>query len=325
MLTHRSRTLFLGGQISDLTLLCVNEPPQTTVKSEGKPAAATRLFRVSKSSHDLMGTQRFPAATFARLMPRLPRNLVVFDGHCLMCQSRIRYVLERNFSFFHFRSFLLEDPAEAAARLEQHALHFASLDSSEGRELLARFFSKPESRQGPNRGTSNGAKGKAPRSLAPLPEDVAVLFIEKVPTSNWLFLRQQAGRTGRDRGDDELWRNSTLKYGGSPKGKKELAVRHEQLDPRYTDLVVSVNFAAVCRIGMHLDSFLPRLLFRCIYWVVPDRAGAWLFHRYVTERRHTLWGTSEEDAVDILGRVEGMKERRWAWRTHYTPVKTRKR
>lgn len=264
-----------------------------------------------------MSVQRIAAAAHAKLLPRLPRNLVVFDGHCLWCQSRVRYILERNFSFFHFRSVLFEDKAEAAARLEAHALHFTSLDSSEGRELLARFF----------RSTKPKKSSSSSTALASLPEDVVVVLVEKVPTTQWLFLRQRSARTrSYDSRVEALWRNSTLtptKSSSSFSSSSAAAVGGAGAttvlplpdDPRQMQLIVSVNFAALCRIGMHLDRFLPRLVCRLAYFLIPEWMGSWLFQRFVSERRHRLWGTSEEDAVDVLGRVEGMKERRWAWRS----------
>lgn len=273
------------------------------------------------------------SGSYGKLLPNLPKNLVVFDGHCLWCQSRMQYVLERNFSFFHFRSILFEDPKAAVERRRQHALHFTSLDSSEGRELIHRFFA------------STPSAGKAPSSSStsffssrlPLPEDLVVLLIEKVPSRQWNFFRQKGARPSRENNDDLLFSASgdlqknkqkkTSKTGVQKKGSPYSStasstmakddVLSSQVDPHQIDLVLSVNFSALCRIGMHLDRFFPRIFFSFLYYLIPESLGSVFFRHFISKRRHLLWGTSEEDAVDVLGRMEGMKERRWAWRTTF--------
>lgn len=238
-----------------------------------------------------------------RLLPRLPRNLVMFDGHCLMCQARVQYVLQRNFSFFHYRSVLYEDKALAARRLEQHALHFASFDSSEGREMIQRCYLQRQ--RGPAAGEKKKQRGTGTSppngsSAAALPDDLVVMLIEKVPSRQHFFLRQMSAVSAGEKRDDRLW----ARQGRSPTHALS----------QQDHLVISVNFEAVCRIGMHMDRAVWRLVFRCLYYFTPRRLGAWWFKRSVTQRRHRLWGTSEEDGVEVLSRIEGMKERRWRWR-----------
>lgn len=281
------------------------------------------------------------SGTYRALLPRLPKNLVVIDGHCLWCQSRMQYVLERNFSFFHFRSVLYEDPKAAALRLRQHALHFASLDSSEGRELQHRFFTSA-----PKKASFSSSSTPSSSTRLPLPEDLAILFIEKKPARHWFFLRQQGARPSHENHDNLIFytkdasmqkRNEkkkrsestqrTPQVGGIPfpsassanvsSVSKEEEIFFSENDPNQVDLILSINFSALCRIGMHLDRFLPRLLSRFLYYCVPEWLGSIWFRHFVSKRRQFIWGSSEEDAVDVLGRVDGMKERRWAWRRTY--------
>lgn len=75
------------------------------------------------------------------------------------------------------------------------------------------------------------------------------------------------------------------------------------------DVLVSTKYTAVCRIGMKLDRWLPRTLFACLYYLVPQRVGDYWFDRALRRRR--LWGTSEEDAVRFPKRILGLKERTW--------------
>lgn len=281
------------------------------------------------------------SGSYRTLLPRLPKNLAVIDGHCLWCQSRMQYVLERNFSFFHFRSVLYEDPKAAASRLRQHALYFASLDSSEGRELIHRFFTSSPKKSTPSRSNSSSSTF-FPSTRLPLPEDLAVLFIEKVHARQFYFLRQQGARLSHENNDDLLFRKKDSSDGikrkkNDPVGPQPLGQKNPSSsplfsssfplpdedvyasphDPSQVDLFISVNFSALCRMGMHLDRFFPRMLSCILYYTVPEWVGSKLFHHFVTRRRQFIWGTSEEDAVVVLDRVEGMKERRWRWRTTY--------
>lgn len=281
------------------------------------------------------------SGSYGKLLPHLPKNLVVFDGHCLWCQSRMQYVLERNFSFFHFRSILFEDPKAAAERLRQHALHFTSLDSSEGRELMHRFFASAST---PGKASFSSFTSTSSSRL-PLPEDLVVLFIEKVPSQKWKFFRQKGARPSHENNDDLLFSSAGVRQKNKQKklyttGAQRKASPYSTTasstnakddvfwspnDPHQMDLVLSVNFSALCRIGMHLDRFLPRIFFAFLYYLIPESLGSLFFRHIISKRRQQLWGTSEEDAVDVLGRMEGMKERRWAWRTAFKPQEKKRK
>lgn len=216
-----------------------------------------------------------------------------------MSQAAVSYVLQRNFSFFHFTSVLYEKKEEQNKRLQQHALHFLALESTEGQELVRRFFSEAS--------LSPSKSGRLPR-----PDDLVVVLIEKRQTSRWAFFRQQRAVDSQDNGDDKLW-NKPKQMG---RGSAGITSRTAE-DAYKEELVVSVNFAAVCRIGTHLDRFLVRNCFRCLLLLTPNCIGELVFQRWVSQRRHTIWGTSEKDAVQYCDHIEGLKERRWAWRTVY--------
>lgn len=274
---------------------------------------------------------RFRGTMYKALLPRLPRNLVVFDGHCLMSQARVRYVLERNFNYFRMIPYFMGDEGDMAEQLDFHRMHFMSLDSSEAEELERVLVDKKGA----------AAKGR--------PAEVVLLFVEKVPSKSASFLRGRralatsaTAATSGARGGassssssggatDELFQNPTTiddSY-ASLSGKNVIKKRHqvnasEQTiathalrHPEETDLLVSTNFAAMCRIGMHLDRRLVRNGFRVVYWLTPKAVGDWWFSKYVAQRRGVIWGTSEADAVSKLGIIEGMKERRWSWRTRF--------
>lgn len=265
--------------------------------------------------------RRYCGTSVCRLLPRLPRNLVLFDGHCLMSQARVRYVLERNFSFFHFRSLLVEDAALTARRLEQHALYFSSLDSPQGRDIVHRFVScVGESKQDGTTRYSGAVTGKLPPTSPRVSDNVAVVLVEKVPTRHWKFLRRRAARTAGASNDDILWRNSTqLKVGRDASAKDPLLGDGSTTSDtcNHTELVVSSNFYAMCRIGMHLDRFIARLFFRLLFVLTPEPVASFVFRKCVLERRRVIWGTSEEDALKVWSRIEGIRERRWQWGSPY--------
>ncbi|KPA78330.1 putative mitochondrial hypothetical protein [Leptomonas pyrrhocoris] len=256
-----------------------------------------------------MPIKRFRGVHYKQLLPRLPRNLLVFDGHCLMCQARVRYVLERNFSFFSFMNYASSEvEQEMAEGLDRHRIHCASLDSPEGTDIHRSFFQRSVKMS-----RSSGASAATPSmalAVLPTPEDLVVVFIEKVPSQTASFLaRVRPGGLAAD--DHALFHNSASS--SAPHASATASAR--LVRPDETDLLVSTNYAAMCRVGMHLDRFLVRNAFCALYYTVPSAVGDWWFERYVCRRRKKLWGTSEQDAVRENGIIEGMRERRWTWRS----------
>ncbi|KAG5505793.1 hypothetical protein JKF63_05129 [Porcisia hertigi] len=261
--------------------------------------------------------KRFRGSHYRQLLTHLPRNLLVFDGHCLMCQARVRYVLERNFSFFSFLNYAtsaVED--EIAQGLDCHQIHFASLDSQEGENVRRVFF---------QRASSSSAHASAltatPEPILSVPEDLVLVFIEKVPSQKARFLASvRSGSVATD--DRTLFHGTTTAtsrargaiWGAQPTASLPSTPSAWLVHANETDLLVSTNYTAMCRVGMHLDRFLTRLFFRFLYCAVPTPVGDWWFERYVSRRRKRIWGTSEQDAVKEYGIIEGMRERRWTWR-----------
>ncbi|KEG13219.1 hypothetical protein DQ04_01141050 [Trypanosoma grayi] len=228
-------------------------------------------------------SQRYRGRSYQAVLRKLPRNLVGFDGHCLMCQARVQYVLERNFSFFSILSFSRDiDPV----RLEANKVLFCSFDSVEWREVRRWFPHLTQDAEG-------------------------IVLVEKVPSKTATFLssvrrrqRKQylgaadSGRNGRD----------MFPLDPSSGASRDSGVgAAEDLD-----IVVSVRYVAVCRVGMKLDRWLPRTICRFLYYAVPQWVGDRWYDRVVARRR--LWGTSEEDAVRYPKRVLGLKERTWRLR-----------
>lgn len=272
-----------------------------------------------------MPVKRFRGTHYRQLLQRLPRNLLVFDGHCLMCQARVRYVVERNFSFFSLASYAVSDDvdSEMAKGLDRHRIHFASLDSPVGNDLHRSFFQRSVKRSA----TASSATPTTVLAVLPVPEDLVMLFVEKVPSQTASFLaRMRPGGLAVD--DRNLFQSaagasaasstrsgaSSVKAGGGGAGAAAGASSSRLVSAEETDLLVSTNYAAMCRVGMHLDRFLVRSAFRALYYAVPSSVGDWWFERYVCQRRKKIWGTSEQDAVKEDGIIEGMRERRWTWR-----------
>lgn len=258
---------------------------------------------------------RFRGSHYQQLLTQLPRNLLVFDGHCRMCQARVRYVLERNFSFFSLFSYAtrkVED--EIAEGLDRHRIYFASLDSKEGANVRRLFFQRASSSSA-SRASYSAA---LPQLVLPVPEDLVLVFIEKVPsqTASFLACLRPGGLAADDR---TLFEGKTAaSYGRGATTSTSTATfstaSSRLVNAAETDLLVSTNYTAMCRVGMHLDRFLTRTLFRFLYCAVPTSVGNWWFERYVCRRRKNIWGTSEQDAVKECDIIEGMRERRWAWR-----------
>ncbi|KAG5479480.1 hypothetical protein LSCM1_04744 [Leishmania martiniquensis] len=254
---------------------------------------------------------RFRGTHCKQLLAQLPRNLLIFDGHCLLCQARVRYVLERNFSFFGLLDYAAGEVEDAMAKgLDLHRIHFASFDSAEGENLRRFFFQRAPS----------SSPARPPRTLS-MPDDLVLLFIEKVPSQTASSLAA-ARRSSVAADDQELFRSTTTKATGSLSSTIATSTTSfpsetasaRLVDAAETDLLVSTNYMAMCRVGMHLDRFLTRLFFRFLHGAVPASVGDWWFQRFVCRRRKLIWGTSEQDAVMESGIVEGMRERRWAWR-----------
>ncbi|SYZ65767.1 hypothetical_protein (plasmid) [Leishmania braziliensis MHOM/BR/75/M2904] len=260
---------------------------------------------------------RFRGNHYKQLLTQLPRNLLVFDGHCLLCQARVRYVLERNFSFFSLLSYVMcrvED--DLAEGLDRHRIYFASLDSKEGANVRRLFFQRTPS----SSAACASSSAAPPQPVLPVPEDLVLVFIEKVPSQTAKFLA--CVRPGGVAADDRtLFQNTTTAatYGrgvaaSASTTSSSSTASARLVDAAETDLFVSTNYTAMCRVGMHLDRFLIRLLFRFLYCAVPTSMGDYWFERYVCCRRKNIWGTSEQDAVKVSGIIEGMVERRWVWR-----------
>lgn len=270
-----------------------------------------------------MPIQRFRGTPHRQLLARLPRNLLLFDGQCRMSQARIRYVMERNFSFFSLAGYATGDIEDALQEgLDQHAIRFASLHSAEGTDLVRRFLKAP-----PPTTTATARPLASPPTPAalPMPADLVLVFIEKVPSKTSSFLnRVQTSRSAVD--DRRLFGSSSASAAAAEK-KKTLPGISSPLsassspsvssgslaDPQTTDLLVSTNFVAMCRVGMHLDRWLPRMICRLLYYCVPQQLGGVWFDRFISVRRREIWGTSEEDAGVSDHLIDGMKERRWTW------------
>lgn len=97
--------------------------------------------------------QRYNGNLYPALRTSLPRNLVVFDGHCLMCQDKVRFVLERNFTFF-------DDAAQA-----RNTLYFTSTAAPDGKEIVKSFA----------------------KQLAKLD---TVIFVERIPSARGRYLNR---------------------------------------------------------------------------------------------------------------------------------------
>ncbi|GET88401.1 hypothetical protein, conserved [Leishmania tarentolae] len=275
----------------------------------------TRATRITAQQRRTLVMMRFRGSHYKQLLTQLPRNLLVFDGHCRMCQARVRYVLERNFSFFSFCSYATRAVEnEIAEGLDRHRLYFASLDSREGANVRRVFFQRASS----SSGACASSSVALPQRTLPVPEDLVLVLIEKVPskTANFLACMRPGGLAADDR---TLFARKTTTSDGRGAAKSAFAATSSTASSQLahtdeTDLLVSTNYTAMCRVGMHLDRFLTRSLFCFLYCAVPTSVGNWWFERYVCRRRKRIWGTSEQDAVKESGVIEGMPERRWVWR-----------
>ncbi|CCW70359.1 unnamed protein product [Phytomonas sp. Hart1] len=276
-------------------------------------------------------TTRHRGLAFKALLPRIPRNLAVFDGHCLLCQARVRYVLERNFNYLSITSYLVGNTEDTS--LERHQIYFTSFDLLEGSELKRLFFPTPTSpRKPPLTDTPTSNFPLSPQPLI-VPDDLVILFVEKVVSKNASLLRHAGGHCPH--GDRNALLFSPTSQALSSSLSSSMAIfsflglhRGKAKDsnpmnaavlpqPEDTDLLVSTNFAAMCRIGMHLDRVWLRAISCVLYYTIPRRLGDAWFERAVLKRRKLIWGASEEDAVKMLGMIDGMKERRWSWRTRF--------
>lgn len=266
--------------------------------------------------------RRFRGVTYRALLPRLPRNLLVFDGRCLMSQARVRYVLERNFNYFKMLSYFMGNEGDMSEQLDRHRIHLLSFNSSEADELRRLLLSD-----------------RSAQLAGPTQDDPVLLFVERVSSqSGSLLLARRARATSATAGvsgahdpvaglfqDPTTAADSYAAFSGEsivrkkpPPRRGADAVSTQALQrPEDTDLLVSTDFAAVCRVGMHLDRWLVRSAWRVLYKLTPRSVGNWWFDRFIRQRRRTIWGTSEKDAVSTLGMIDGMKERRWSWRTRY--------
>ncbi|CAD2221118.1 hypothetical protein ADEAN_000864900 [Angomonas deanei] len=254
---------------------------------------------------------RYKGGQLRKLVPKLPRNLVLFDGKCLMSQARARYVIERNFNYFGYLSFVRSTDlteTEMFERIDRHKMHFASLHSTDAASVVRLLK------------VSRPAGGTIPEGSSY--ENATVVFLEKVPSSGTFFLRRKGGSSSGSRAsgaqDNLLLRLSEEQRAGKKVSEKETgdaAVRTALLsNPNEVDVIVSTDFAAICRIGMHVDRWLPSLFFGCMFYCTPTSVGKWWFDKYVNERRKKIWGTSEQDAMVALNTIEGMRERRWSMR-----------
>ncbi|KAK7194931.1 hypothetical protein NESM_000415400 [Novymonas esmeraldas] len=257
--------------------------------------------------------KRFSGSHYRQLLTRLPRNLLIFDGHCLLCQARVRYVLERNFSFFSLMNYATSEvEKEMSAGLDRHRIHCASLHSQEGTDVRRSFLHSRASSS-----SSTSSSSASPPTTLPEPEDLVLLCIEKVPSRAASFLARARPR-GVAADDRALFHTGGGATAASPSraSASTAATSSARLvTADETDLLVSTNYLAMCRVGMHLDRTLTRALFRLVYTVVPTAVGDWWFSRYVCGRRRRLWGTSEQDAAVEDGIIDGMRERRWTWRS----------
>lgn len=239
-----------------------------------------------------------------------------------MCQARVRYVVERNFSFFSFTKYASSEvEQEIAEGLDRHRIHFVSLDSPEGTDLRRSFFQRSVKVNTSASASKSAAAPSTALPVLPVPEDLVLVFVEKVPSQAASFLaRMRPGGLASD--DRTLFQSSPSssstaggRSGASASSSGGSATASARLiNPQETDLLVSTNYAAMCRVGMHLDRFLVRTAFGVLYYTVPSSVGDWWFERYVCTRRAKYWGTSEQDAVREDGIIEGMRERRWTWR-----------
>nr|CCC93294.1 conserved hypothetical protein [Trypanosoma congolense IL3000] len=221
---------------------------------------------------------RYNGRACASILHKLPKNLVVFDGHCRMCQARVQYVLERNFSYFS-----LLNPFKDAdkVKLEENKMLFCSFDSIEWRELSRHFPHITKDVQG-------------------------IVLIEKVPSHNARFLssvRRRKIHNGASTGTQ--W--STNFPVASTSGFRDPNVPESEVD-----VLVSIKHSAVCRVGMKLDRWLPSTVARCMFYLLPYCVGN-LWFDYMLRRRR-LWGTTEEDAIRSPTCVMGLKERTWRLR-----------
>ncbi|EPY29666.1 hypothetical protein STCU_04355 [Strigomonas culicis] len=263
--------------------------------------------------------KRFRGTNYSLLLSRLPRNLVIFDGHCLLCQARVRYVLERNFNYFGYLSYVRGTESaetENHERLDRHRMYFTSLGLPEGAQVARTLKCMPPAASS----TPSRAADAAPGSAYEM--DLVVVFVEKVPSRESFFLRRMGARASGRHADDLM--DTLAAAASSTTAAAPAATRRRETEtgdqarrssaltnPKETDLLVSTNFTAMCRIGMRLDRWLPSCVFTLAFYAVPKAAGDWWFRRFVSVRRHTIWGTSEKDAVVEPKAIEGMRERRW--------------
>ncbi|KAH9597692.1 hypothetical protein LSM04_007597 [Trypanosoma melophagium] len=233
---------------------------------------------------------RYRGHTYGTLLRKLPRNLVVFDGHCLLCQARVQYVLERNFSYFSLLN-LSQNTDEA--KLAANKMLFCSFDSAEWREIRRHF---PQ--------------------LTTCPE--GVVLIEKVPSKTATFLyrvrdRRRKSINTRHSNNSSLFPFTSSSVTSSSNSSSSIGTLFDAGKEEDLDILISVKYEAVCRMGMKLDRWLPRTVFRCLYYTIPQWMGNRWYDYVMTRRR--LWGTSEEDAVKYPKRVLGLKERTWKLRS----------
>ncbi|KAG8341838.1 hypothetical protein ERJ75_000462100 [Trypanosoma vivax] len=222
-------------------------------------------------------SQRYRGRSHRALLRKLPRNLVAFDGHCRMCQARVQYVLERNFSYFSLLNPTRDVDKDA---LEANKMLFCSFDSVEWQEL---------SRQLPH--LTRGAEG--------------IVLFEKVPSTTKAFIDRvrQQGKSST---------SLTGTFLASPSASLSPPLQSNAEAEEDMDILVSTKFSAVCRVGMKLDRWLPRTVARCFYQFLPNWVGDRWYERVLRRRR--LWGTSEDDAVRHPEHLLGLKERTWRLR-----------
>ncbi|CBH14988.1 hypothetical protein, conserved [Trypanosoma brucei gambiense DAL972] len=221
---------------------------------------------------------RFKGRLNPTILRKLPRNLVVFDGHCLMCQARVQYVLERNFSYFSLLNLTLDVDK---VKLRENKVLFCSFDSIEWRELRRHFPDVTKDVEG-------------------------IILFEKVPSRTADFLSRVRRMKKRSKSLSKSNEALSFPVASSSHWRSFTDVEDE------LDILISTKHTAVCRVGMKLDRWLPSVVARCMLYAMPRWIGDRWYDRVL--RRRTLWGTSEEDAVRYPARVLGLKERTWRLR-----------
>jgi predicted DCC family thiol-disulfide oxidoreductase YuxK len=192
------------------------------------------------------------SSALKRLAPRLPKNLVLFDGRCYYCNHTVQWVIEHNLKW---------------PKASDNVMHFCPLESPDAQFVLSHF---PQSEAG---GTIETDTLILIENRSPYFSDPTTPAAPAAPGRATNASTAAAAASRQQKQYDEATEEGGSH--GDDSGKKQVEV--------YT------GSAAMFRIGMKLDAPIWSSASTLGYYVLPRPCSDFFYNR-IAARRYERYG-----------------------------------